>query len=118
MGHGKRRHLAALTLVGWDLMMPPDSAKIPHEVESSAPLSRWAIVATFDTSESCEKALAELQTKNRDPIELDTTGKLRRFQKREPPDPALGTARAISAGCVESDDFRLKGNKAATKRED
>ena len=99
-------------------MMPPDSAKIPHEVESSAPLSRWAIVATFDTTEKCEKALAGLQSANRDPIELDTTGKLRRFQKRQPPDPALGTARALSSGCVESDDFRLKGTKAATKRED
>jgi hypothetical protein len=124
VGHGKRRHLAALThaaasaLVGWYLMMPPDSAKIPHEVEASAPLSRWAIVATFDTSESCEKALAELQAKNRDPAELDTTGKLRRFQKRQPPDPALGTARAISAGCVESDDFRLKGNRPASQTDD
>ena len=124
MGHGKRRHLAALTqtaasaLVGWYLMMPPDSAKIPHEVESSAPLSRWAIVATFDTSEKCEAALADLQNRNRDPSELDTTGKLRRFQKRQPPDPALGTARAIGSGCVESNDFRLKGNKAATQRDD
>ena len=118
MVHGRRRHLAALTLVGWYLMMPPDSAKIPHEVESSAPLPRWTIVATFDTSEKCEAALAELQSKNRDPIELDTTGKLRRFQKRQPADPALGTARALSSGCVESDDFRLKGNKPAAKRDD
>jgi len=115
--HGRRRHLAALTLVGWYLMMPPDSAKIPHEVEQSAPLSRWAIVATFDTTEKCEKALADLQNANRDPIELDTTGRLRRFQKK-PPDPALGTARAINSGCVESDDFRLKGIKPATKRQD
>ncbi len=123
MGHGKRRHLAALAhlaapaLVGWYLMMPPDSAKIPHSVEQSAPLSRWSIVATFDSSEKCEAALTDLQNKNRDPVELDTTGKLRRFQKRQPPDPALGTARAIGSGCVASDDFRLKGSKA-TKRED
>ena len=124
MVHGKRRHLAALThaaasaLVGWYLMMPPDSAKIPHEVEGSAPLSRWAIVATFDTSEKCEAALAELQNKNRDPVELDTTGKLRRFQKRQPPDPALGTARAIASGCVESTDFHLKGHKAPSQHDD
>ncbi|HWN57211.1 MAG TPA: hypothetical protein VNO74_03875 [Methylomirabilota bacterium] len=117
MVHGRRRHLAALTLVGWYLMMPPDSAKIPHEVESSAPLPRWSIVATYDTTEKCEAALADLQSKNRDPIELDTTGKLRRL-KKQPPDPALATARAIGSGCVESDDFRLKGIKAATKRGD
>ena len=117
MVHGRRRHLAALTLVGWYLMMPPDSAKIPHEVESSAPLPRWSIVATYDTTEKCEAALADLQSKNRDPIELDTTGRLRRL-KKQPADPALATARAIGSGCVESDDFRLKGVKAATKRED
>jgi len=101
------RHAAALAFVGWYLMMPPDSTKIPHEVEPEAPLSHWSIVASFNKSESCEKVLADLQSKNQDPIELDTTGKLRRLHK-QPPDPALGRARAINAGCVESDDFRLK----------
>ena len=108
MGHPKSRHIAALALVGWYLMMPPNSTRIPHSVESEAPLSRWSIVTSFDTSESCEKALADLQSQNRDPTELDTTGKLRRSQKQAP-DPALGRARAINSGCVESDDFRLKG---------
>ncbi len=103
----KRRHAAALAIVGWYLMMPPDSAKIPHSVDSRAPLSRWMIVATFDTSEACEKALADIQSKERDPSELDTTGKLRRL-KKDPPDPALGISRAVNSGCVESDDFRLK----------
>ena len=108
--HLNSRHAAALALVGWYLMMPPDSAKVPHAVDSEAPLSRWSIVASFDKSESCEKTLAELQNKEQDPIELDTTGKLRRLHN-QPPDAALGKARAINAGCVESDDFRLKGRK-------
>ncbi len=103
------RHFAALAFVGWFLMIPPDSTKVLHSVDSEAPLSHWITVANFPTSESCEKALAELQDKNQDPVELDTTGKLRRFQKRQPPDPALGKARAINAGCVASDDWRLKG---------
>ncbi len=107
MGQVKRRHVAALAFMGWYLMMPPDSTKVPHSVDSAAPLSRWSIVVSFDTSESCEKALADLQSKERDPIELDTTGKLRRLHKREP-DPALEIARAINSGCVASDDFRLK----------
>jgi hypothetical protein len=110
VGHLNSRHTAALAFVGWYLMMPPDSAKVPHSVDSEAPLSHWITVATFDTSENCEKALAELQSKNQDPIELDKTGKLQRLRKRGP-DPALGRARAINAGCVESDDFRLKGKK-------
>ena len=110
MGRLNSRHTAALAFVGWYLMMPPDSAKVPHSVDSEAPLSHWITVATFDTSENCEKALAQLQNKNQDPIELDKTGKLQRLRKRGP-DPALGRARAINAGCVESDDFRLKGRK-------
>jgi hypothetical protein len=110
VGHGKIRHAAALALVGWYLMIPPDSAKIPHSLDSEAPLSRWITVTTFDTSEKCEKVLAELQSKNEDPLEVYKTGKLQRSQKR-PPDPALGPARATNAACVESDDFRLKGTK-------
>lgn len=103
----KRRHATALALVGWYLMMPPDSPKIPHSVDLKAPLSRWTVVVSFPTSEACEKALADIQNKERDPVELDTTGKLR-SKKKDPPDLALGISRAINSGCVESDDFRLK----------
>ena len=108
MGHWKIRHLAAFALVGWYLMMPPDSAKIPHEVDAEAPLSRWIVVTTFDTDDDCEKVLAGVQKTEQDPIELDKTGKRARLQKH---DEALGKARAVNAACVESDDFRLKGKK-------
>jgi hypothetical protein len=101
-----KRHVAALAVVSWYLMMPPDSARIPHSVDSTAPLSRWSIVSNYPTQESCEKVLADIQNKERDPVELDTTGKLKRLQKG---DQALGIARAINSGCVESDDWRLKG---------
>ena len=110
MGNPKSRPFAALAFVGWYLMMPPDSAKIPHEVETEAPLSHWITVTSFDTEENCEKALANVQNNEQDPIALDKTGKLRRYQKN-PPDAALGKARAINAGCVASDDFRLKARK-------
>jgi hypothetical protein len=110
VGNPNRRHLAALAFVGWYLMMPPDSAKIPHAVESEAPLSHWITVTSFATEENCEKALADIQNTEQDPIALDKTGKLQRYQKK-PPDAALGKARAINAGCVASDDFRLKGRK-------
>jgi hypothetical protein len=111
VGHGNSRHIvAALALVGWYLMMPPESAKVPHSVDSDVPLSHWISVATFATSDDCEKALADLQKTEQDPIELDKTGKLQRLRKRES-DPALGRARAINAACVESDDFRLNGKK-------
>ena len=91
MVHRKsRHHLAALALVGWYLMMPPDSAKIPHDVDADAPLSRWVVVTSFDTDENCEKALTDIQNSQQDPITLDKTGKLKRLQKN---DAALGKAR-------------------------
>jgi hypothetical protein len=106
----KSRPFAALAFVGWYLMMPPNSTKYPHEVDSDVPLSRWIIVTSFDTEDNCEKALTDLQNKEQDPITLDKTGKLARLQKK-PPDAALGKARAINAACVASDDIRLKSTK-------
>jgi hypothetical protein len=100
-----RRHLPALVFAGWYLMIPPDSTRLPHEVDSAAPISRWIIVSSFPTTESCEKMLADVQNKQSDPVALDTTGKLKRLQKG---DRALGISRALGAACVESDDFRLK----------
>ncbi len=108
MSNPKSRYLAALAFVGWYLMMPPDSSRIPHDVDVDVPLSRWTIVTNYDTQEHCEKVLADIQNSFQDPAELDKTGRLRRLQKN---DPALGKARAINAACVESDDFRLKGRK-------
>jgi hypothetical protein len=104
----KSRHLAALALVGWYLMMPPNSAKIPHEVDSDSPLARWTIVTSFNDEDTCEKALADVQNTEQDPITLDKTGRLARLQKQ---DAALGKARAINSACVASDDIRLKGRK-------
>jgi hypothetical protein len=61
------RHAAALTLVGWYLMLPP----IPGgKLDETAPLSRWEIQNTYGTQTDCQsslslivtEALAELQT--------------------------------------------------------
>ena len=109
MSNLKSRPFAALAFVGWYLMMPPNSTKYPHEVDSDVPLSRWIIVTSFDTEDNCEKALTDLQNKEQDPITLDKTGKLKRLQKN---DAALGKARSLNAACVASDDIRLKGAKS------
>ncbi len=103
------RHLAALAIVGWYLMMPPDSAKIPYDVDSDTPISRWIVVTSFDTEDNCEKALTDIQNNQQDPTTLDKTGKLKRLQKN---DAALGKARALNAACLASDDIRLKGKKS------
>ena len=109
MSNPKSRHLAALALVGWYLMMPPDSAKIPHDVDADAPLSHWVIVTNFDTEDNCEKALTDLQNNFQDPVSLDKTGRLKRLDKH---DAALGKARAVNAACMASDDIRLKAAKS------
>ena len=108
MSNPKSRHLAALAFVGWYLMMPPDSARIPHDVDPNIPMARWITITSFDTEDKCEKALTDLQNSEQDPITLDKTGRLKRLDKH---DAALGKARAINAACVASDDIRLKGKK-------
>jgi hypothetical protein len=105
----KSRHLAALAIVGWYLMMPPDSAKIPHDVDSVTPISRWIVVTNFPDEDSCEKSLTDIQNNQQDPISLDKTGKLARLKKN---DAALGKARALNAACLANDDIRLKGKKS------
>jgi hypothetical protein len=103
----KPRHAAALALVGWYLMVPPDST-VPHSVDSAAPMSRWSIVTNFESADTCKQALTELQNKNGDPAKLDATGRLRRFQKREPADLGLARARIDHASCIATGDPRLK----------
>lgn len=90
-------------------MMPPDSTRIPHNVDSDVPLARWVVVTSFDTDDNCEKALTDLQNNQQDPVTLDKTGKLKRLQKN---DAALGKARSLNAACVASDDIRLKSKKS------
>ncbi len=63
----KPRHAAALALVGWYLLMPPPSSKYPGSVvDTTAPLSQWEVVPSYDyyfkedtshgmTAEQCEQ---------------------------------------------------------------
>jgi hypothetical protein len=106
----RSRHLAALVLVGWYLMMPPDSSKIPHDVDADVPLSHWIVVTTYDDQDTCENALTGIQNSQTDPITLDKSGKLKRLDRH---DDALAKARALNAACVASDDIRLGGRKKA-----
>ena len=55
-------------------MIPPDSAKIPHDVDSDTPISHWIAVVSYDTEDNCEKALTNIQNSEQDPITLDKTG--------------------------------------------
>src|SRR5208337_3771793 len=101
------RYASALALVGWYLMVPPDS-RVPHSVDSAAPIPRWSIITNFESADTCKQALRELRNKNGKPSKLDFTGRLRRFQQRQGADHELARARVDHAACIASDDPRLK----------
>ena len=81
----KARHAAALALVGWCLMIPPDSVTAPHYADTKAPFARWISGCDYDTLKSCQETLAELQNNEKDPEMLYASSK-----------------------CIASDDPRLK----------
>ena len=84
------RRAAALVFVGWYLMAPPHfrNDKSPFALDRSAPLSRWALINSFDTAAACKAEVRRLM------------------------DSPIETVAAIGddAQCIASDDPRLKGN--------
>ena len=55
----KMRHVATLALVGWYLMMPPQTRFWwigPARYDDSASFSRWTIEQSFDRAEVCQAA--------------------------------------------------------------
>jgi hypothetical protein len=85
----KLRHAAALALVGWYLMVPPQ--KPDGHLDASAPLSKWKIGAAFDNGDAqkCNEMIAVMEAHGL----------------------KLGVRREIEEGstaqCVSSDDPRL-----------
>jgi len=47
-------HVAALSLVGWCLMIPPFVKGKHGVVDGAAPLSKWTVTNAFDTAAECE----------------------------------------------------------------
>jgi hypothetical protein len=92
------RHLAAIALVGWFLMMPPPRTVGDHfETNFSAPLSKWTRLRRFDLQSQCESA--------REAYRQKPTGNLVIMLGAV---EAQATTKA--SRCVASDDPRLKVN--------
>jgi hypothetical protein len=92
------RHLAAIALVGWFLMMPPPRTVGDHfETNFSAPLSKWTRLRRFDLQSQCESA--------REAYRQKPTGNLVIMLGAV---EAQATTKASQ--CVASDDPRLKVN--------
>jgi hypothetical protein len=83
----KIRHVVALALMGWYLIVPP-TTRIwwfgPERSDNGAQLSRWTIEQSFDKAGVCEAA--------------------RRATEQTSGGSAVGKGNAI---CVSSDDARL-----------
>ena len=92
------RHAAALALVGWYLMLPPEhlvasATKGTPYPDAVAPLSKWGTVKTFDRPDDCE---ADIRRRQQEADEADLKGANRLW--------------AFAYQCVASDDPRLKSN--------
>ncbi len=90
----KPRHIAALALVGWYLMVPTvtSSHDRPAKINSDKPIAQWTVWQSFDSAELCERARADMKFK------LQGKGML--------------SARDLSflhfSQCIATDDPRLK----------
>jgi hypothetical protein len=84
-------------LVGWYLMAPPFSGRVPS-IDDQAPVSKWKIVASFDTAKQCEDQLMF----SHDQAKHD-------LFKASTPWEELATRDMARSVCIASDDPRLKG---------
>jgi hypothetical protein len=83
-------HIAALALVGWYLMVPPQTRTwwIGRQYyDESASLSRWTIERSFDKAEVCQAARLAAQ--------------------QQPGGAAMGMGHAL---CIATDDPSLRGS--------
>jgi hypothetical protein len=78
----KPRHAAALALVGWYLMVPPES-------HTTRPLSEWYHISSHDTASECED----------DRVKLKDAYKRQNNQEKE--------KLMVFSECIEADDPRL-----------
>ena len=89
----KIRHAAALTLVGWYLMLPP--AYVHHRMlafRENAPFTRWTRGGRFDNEAACRDVIASVS-------------KLRGlFENGQ---QAYVAAQTAAGRCVATDDPRL-----------
>lgn len=82
------RHAAALTLVGWYLMVAPTKQIGPFMTVENPPISKWNRQDHFDSKEQCETVRAEYLA--------------------YPPLPLREFKDQLVAECVSTDDPRLK----------
>jgi hypothetical protein len=99
----KTRHAAALALVGWYLMLPPDRPKLDDSPDwvSQAPLGDWQIVQRFDAQWACNRRQQNMI--------IDAQHAIKPDAKAHRADAVLSDyAIANNVACVSTDDPRVK----------
>ena len=97
----KLRHAAALALVGWYLMIPPD---VPHtrKVNLDATLGKWSIFGSYDSADECTS----------DAMHLHQEARAKGFSAKQLMNPTNDeqheAVRYETAECIATDDPRLK----------
>ncbi len=82
------RHAAALALVGWYLMMPPQPPSNGMS-DPATPLSVWHVIRSFDDAPDCERVRSATIQGSRAEIQHQVS---------------------LNLLCIATDDPRLKGN--------
>ena len=96
-----RRHVAALALVGWYLLMP--FPKSPKAKSSDPSLNSYVHLRSYDTAKECEKDKAASLEETRQP-HYATPDEFKGWTVLQ-----VRTMLEVSE-CIASDDPRLKGN--------
>jgi hypothetical protein len=92
------RHVAALALVGWYLMVPPPLLHGNPPVDLEAPLSKWRLFSMHESAAECEKGLVAFYKSAKAELIANPADEGDRIQFYQ----------LESSQCVASDDPRLK----------
>jgi hypothetical protein len=99
------RHAAALALVGWYLMVPPQTpGGGPHTVLFHAPLSKWKVGEGNETKAACEKSRRESIADEKHITDVCEVGSC-----------AVTVVQYAHGHCMADDDPRLKDNADVAK---
>jgi hypothetical protein len=92
----KLHHVAALSLAGWCLMMPPFVRGKHGVVDRGAPLTKWTVTNAFDTAAECENFRSTMKFDQKRSAQDPTNQSYKMFHAQ----------RALSR-CIAIDDPRL-----------
>jgi hypothetical protein len=102
------RHVAALALVGWYLMVPPK--RMGGMAEENAPLHLWEIVGVYDKASECQQEMERCLTIaiGQGNLPIGEPEKMRSLGVRF---TWTSASQLLNTTCVASDDSRLKEAK-------